>query len=86
MSGVPRNDKNIALLASRYSANCFSLQIAVASENLGNLELGKQVLLQRVNFFCDEKQITFELSSGMIVSNVEILALSTVICSSEMIV
>ena len=49
---------------------------------LGNLGLSKQVLLQRVNFFSDDRT-HFCIFFGMLVSSVEILALSTVVCSSE---
>ena len=90
MSGAPWNDKtdalngdkDIALLASRYSVNSLSLQFAPTSGNLGISDLASKSL-SNVSISSVMTQLTFAFSSGMLVSSVEILALSTVICSSE---
>ena len=74
--------EDIDLLASQYSASCFSLQIRDHIRTPGNLGLSKQFLLQRVNFFSDNRT-HFCIFFGMLVSSVEILSLSTVVCSSE---
>ena len=68
MSDVPWNDRNdalscgrtefsistvIALLASSILSQLFFFAIRGRIGELGNLGLRKQVLFQRVNFFCD---------------------------------
>ena len=58
------------------ATNCYHIGTLV------NLGLSKQFLVQRVNFFSDNRT-HFCTFFGMLVSSVEILSLSAVVCSSE---